>query len=170
MVGIVVVVILVIIFIFMLKVLVVIIVVIIVVSIIIGIFGFMYYWDLIFSFIIMIYFVMSVGFFVDFSVYICYFFLFVRLEKDVMKKVFDKVGGLVFNVVFLFLFGILMLFFFESYVFWFFGKVMFLVVVFGFIYVVFFLLFLLNVFVLCVNRNRVVVDLLEFKIDEIKMC
>lgn len=47
---------------------------------------------------------------------------------------------------------------------------MFLVVVFGFIYVVFFLLFLLNVFVLCVNRNRVVVDLLEFKIDEIKMC
>lgn len=83
----------------------------------VGIFGFMYYWDLIFSFVIMIYFVMSVGFLVDFVVYICYLFLFLRLESEVFKFVFDKFGGLVFNVVFLFLFGIVMLFFFESYIF-----------------------------------------------------
>ncbi|XP_065943155.1 patched domain-containing protein 3-like [Magallana gigas] len=169
-VGIAVAVILVITFIFMPKVLVVIIVVITVVSIIIGIFGFMYYWDLTLSSITMIHLVMSVGFSVDFSVHICHSFLSARLEKDVMKKALDKAGGPVFNAALSSLLGILMLFFSESYVFRSFGKVMLLVVVFGLIHAAFFLPLLLNAFVLCANRNRVAADPPELKIDEIKMC
>lgn len=169
-VGIAVAVILVITFIFMPKVLVVIIVVITVVSIIIGIFGFMYYWDLTLSSITMIHLVMSVGFSVDFSVHICHSFLSARLEKDVMKKALDKAGGPVLNAALSSLLGILMLFFSESYVFRSFGKVMLLVVVFGLIHAAFFLPLLLNAFVLCANRNRVAADPPELKIDEIKMC
>lgn len=47
----------------------------------IGMFGFMYYWDLTLSSITMIQLVMSVGFSVDFSVHICHAFLVVRMKK-----------------------------------------------------------------------------------------
>lgn len=168
-VGIAVAVILVITFIFMPKFLVVLIVALTVISIIIGIFGFMYYWDLTLSSITMIHLVMSVGFSVDFSVHICHSFLSARLEKDVMKKALDKSGGPVFNAALSSLLGILMLFFSESYVFRSFGKVMFLVVVFGLVHAAFFLPLLLNVFVLCINRNRIGTAPPELKIDAIKM-
>lgn len=66
-----------------------------------------------------------------------------------MISVFDKVGGFIINVVFLFIFGIVMFGFLKSYIFWFFGKVMFLVIGFGFFYVVFVLFVILWVFFFC---------------------
>ena len=103
------------------------------VNILLGIFGFMYYWDLTLSSITMIHLVMSVGFSVDFSVHICHAFLNVRSEdqKKVLPKAFDTVGGPVLNAAFSSLLGIAMLGFTKSYIFQSFGKVMFLVIGFG---------------------------------------
>lgn len=65
------------------------------VGILIGMFGFMYYWDLTLSSITMIQLVMSVGFSVDFSVHICHAFLVVRMKKKTKSscKSFDMLGG-----------------------------------------------------------------------------
>nr|XP_022329809.1 patched domain-containing protein 3-like isoform X2 [Crassostrea virginica]XP_022329811.1 patched domain-containing protein 3-like isoform X2 [Crassostrea virginica] len=103
------------------------------VNILLGIFGFMYYWDLTLSSITMIHLVMSVGFSVDFSVHICHAFLSVRSEdvKNALPKAFDIVGGPVLNAAFSSLLGIAMLGFTKSYIFQSFGKVMFLVIGFG---------------------------------------
>ena len=55
------------------------------VGILIGMFGFMYYWDLTLSSITMIQLVMSVWFSVDFSVHICHAILVFRMIKKKQK-------------------------------------------------------------------------------------
>lgn len=88
---------------------------------------------------------MIVGFFVDFSVYICYVYFVVDVDDRVMKVDFflDWLGGLIFNVVFLIFLGVLILGFVNSYIFKIFGKMMFLVIFFGFVYLVFLILIVL---------------------------
>ena len=142
-VGIAVAVMLIVTFVFMPNPLVVFIVSLTLVSIIIGIFGFMYYWDLTLSSITMIHLVMSVGFSVDFSVHICHAFLVSRFDADMMEKAINKAGGPVFNAALSSLVGIFMLAFSESYIFQSFGKVMFLVIIFGLLHAAFFLPLLL---------------------------
>nr|XP_022333664.1 patched domain-containing protein 3-like isoform X2 [Crassostrea virginica] len=143
-------------FLFMPKPLVVCIVALTLVSIIIGIFGFMYYWDLTLSSITMIHLVMSVGFSVDFSVHICHAFLVSRCETDMIGKALDKAGGPVFNAALSSLLGIFMLAFSESYIFQSFGKVMFLVIFFGLLHAAFFLPLLLHGVLSCGNsKNKV---------------
>lgn len=153
-VGIAVVVILAVTFIFMPRPLLVIIVASTVISIMVGIFGFMYYWDLTLSSVTMIHLVMSVGFSVDFAVHICHSFLSSRSEKEVLKSALDKSGGPVFNAAFSSLLGIVMLFFSESYIFQSFGKVMLLVISFGLVHAVFFLPLLLDVLMLSMKWKQ----------------
>lgn len=154
-VGIAVVVILAVTFIFMPRPLLVVIVALTVISIMVGIFGFMYYWDLTLSSVTMIHLVMSVGFSVDFAVHICHSFLSSRSESEVLKSALDKSGGPVFNAAFSSLLGIVMLFFSESYIFQSFGKVMLLVVSFGLVHAVFFLPLLLDVLMLLMKRKEI---------------
>lgn len=154
-VGIAVVVMLVVTLVFMPKPLMVVTVAVTLVSIIVGIFGFMYFWDLTLSSITMIHLVMSVGFSVDFSVHICHAFLSARFENDVIKKALDKAGGPVFNAALSSLLGILMLAFSSSYIFLSFGKVMFLVIIFGLIHAALFLPLLLFGFISLANKTRV---------------
>ncbi|XP_062568015.1 patched domain-containing protein 3-like [Saccostrea cucullata] len=113
------------------------------ISIIVGVVGFMYFWDLTLSSITMIHLVMSVGFSVDFSVHVSHAFLSVRQEKNIIKSALDKVGGPVINAALSSLIGISMLAFSSSYVFVSFGKVMFLVIIIGLLHAVFFLPFIL---------------------------
>lgn len=154
-VGIAVVVILAVTFIFMPRPLLVVIVALTVISIMVGIFGFMYYWDLTLSSVTMIHLVMSVGFSVDFAVHICHSFLSSRSESEVLKSALDKSGGPLFNAAFSSLLGIVMLFFSESYIFQSFGKVMLLVVSFGLVHAVFFLPLLLDILMLLMKRKEI---------------
>ena len=125
------------------------------VNILLGIFGFMYYWDLTLSSITMIHLVMSVGFSVDFSVHICHAFLNVRSEDQnkVLRKAFDTIGGPVLNAAFSSLLGIAMLGFTKSYIFQSFGKVMFLVIAFGLFHAAFVLPLVLWVLYPCYSSR-----------------
>lgn len=126
------------------------------VSILLGIFGFMYYWDLTLSSITMIHLVMSIGFSVDFSVHICHAFLAVRIEKNenALVKAFDKVGGPILNAAFSSLIGITMLAFTKSYIFQSFGKVMCLVILFGLFHAALVLPVFLNLLFPCYSKKQ----------------
>ncbi|XP_056012125.1 patched domain-containing protein 3-like [Ostrea edulis] len=132
-------------FAFMPDVRVVLIVCVTLVCILVGIFGFMHFWDLTLSSITMIHLVMSVGFSVDFTVHVCHAFISVEGDerKEVLIKALDRSGGPIVNAAFSTLLGILMLGFSSSYIFISFGKVMFLVIAFGLIHSAFFLPLLL---------------------------
>ncbi|XP_061184546.1 patched domain-containing protein 3-like [Saccostrea echinata] len=124
------------------------------ISILLGVVGFMYYWNLTLSSITMIHLVMSVGFSVDFSVHVSHAFLSVRLEEDVIKKALDKSGGPVINAALSSLLGISMLAFSNSYVFVSFGKVMFLVVIIGLLHAVFFLPLVLYIITISGSKTQ----------------
>ena len=101
--------------------------------IMIGIVGFMHFWNLTLSSVTMIHLIMSVGFSVDFTAHICHAFM-VAKGSDRNERVAEAVkfsGGPIFNGAVSSVLGILMLAFAKSYIFRSFFKVMLLVVVFG---------------------------------------
>jgi predicted RND superfamily exporter protein len=153
--GIAVAVMLVVTFIFMPDIRVVLIVCVTLVCILVGLFGFMYFWDLTLSSITMIHLVMSVGFSVDFSVHVCHAFISVEGDerKEVLIKALDRSGGPIVNAAFSTLLGILMLAFSSSYIFISFGKVMFLVIAFGLLHAAFFLPLLLYWLSPCLRKH-----------------
>ena len=119
------------------------------VMILVGVFGFMYYWDLTLNSVTMVHLVMVVGFSVDFSVHICHAFASVTVtEEDVVKphfcsgegrnvrdirveKAIDRSGGPILNAALSSIVGILMLILSTSYIFQSFFKLMLLVILFG---------------------------------------
>ena len=101
--------------------------------IMIGIVGFMHFWNLTLSSVTMIHLIMSVGFSVDFTAHICHAFM-VTKGTDRNERVAEAVtssGGRIFNGAISSILGILMLAFAKSYMFRSFFKVMLLVVIFG---------------------------------------
>ena len=101
--------------------------------IMVGIVGFMYFWNLTLSSVTMIHLIMSVGFSVDFTAHICHAFM-VAKGSDRNERVAEAVkfsGGPIFNGAVSSVLGILMLAFAKSYIFRSFFKVMLLVVVLG---------------------------------------
>ena len=134
----------------------------IMVMILVGIFGFMYYWDLTLNSVTMIHLVIAVGFSVEFSVHICHAFASVTVtEEDVVKRHFcsgegrnvreirvekaiDSSGGPIINAALSSLVGILMLTLSTSYIFQSFFKLMLLVILFGLAHSVFLLPVLLS--------------------------
>ncbi|KAJ8321689.1 hypothetical protein KUTeg_000160 [Tegillarca granosa] len=101
--------------------------------IMVGVFGFMYFWDLSLSSITMIHVIMSVGFSVDFSTHICHAFMTAE-GTDRNSRVYVAMirsGGPIFNSGMSSILGILLLYLSRSYVFRSFFKVMLLVVIFG---------------------------------------
>lgn len=142
-------------FAFMPDVRVVLIVCVTLVCILVGIFGFMHFWDLTLSSITMIHLVMGVGFSVDFSVHVCHAFISVEGDerKEVLIKALDRSGGPIVNAAFSTLLGISMLGFSSSYIFISFGKVMFLVIAFGLIHASFFLPLLLYWLSPCLRKH-----------------
>ncbi|KAJ8322388.1 hypothetical protein KUTeg_000859 [Tegillarca granosa] len=101
--------------------------------IMVGVFGFMYFWDLSLSSITMIHVIMSVGFSVDFSTHICHAFMTAE-GTDRNSRVYVAMvrsGGPIFNSGISSIIGILFLYLSRSYVFRSFFKVMLLVVIFG---------------------------------------
>ncbi|KAK3099593.1 hypothetical protein FSP39_006685 [Pinctada imbricata] len=109
--------------------------------ILIGIFGFMHYWDLTLSSVTMIQLVMTVGFSVDFSAHICHGFISVSgsSKEDRVHKALDRTGGAVINAAFSSILGIMMLLASSGYIFRTFFKLMFLVMLFGLLHSVLFL-------------------------------
>ncbi|XP_061192611.1 patched domain-containing protein 3-like [Saccostrea echinata] len=102
-------------------------------TILLGVFGFMYFWDISLSSITMIHLVMAVGFSVDFSAHICHAYINVDADNRATKVnlALDRSGGPIFNAAFSTLLGISVLGFANSYIFETFGKLMFLVLFFG---------------------------------------
>ncbi|XP_077980119.1 patched domain-containing protein 3-like [Glandiceps talaboti] len=104
-----------------------------VVMILVGILGYMPFWDLSLSSITMTHLIMSVGFSVDFSAHICHAFL--KAEgKDRNSRVavaLSRAGVPVLNAGISSFIGVIVLVFAESYVFISFFRIMFLVVVFS---------------------------------------
>ncbi|XP_048779158.1 patched domain-containing protein 3-like [Ostrea edulis] len=102
-------------------------------TILLGLFGFMYFWDISLSSISMIHLVMTVGFSVDFSAHICHAYLAVDSDNRDTKVqlALDRSGGPIFNAAFSTLLGISVFGFANSYIFKTFGKLMFLVIFFG---------------------------------------
>ncbi|KAJ8322390.1 hypothetical protein KUTeg_000861 [Tegillarca granosa] len=101
--------------------------------IMVGVFGFMYFWDLSLSSITMIHVIMGVGFSVDFSTHICHAFMTAE-GTDRNSRVYVAMirsGGPIFNSGMSSIVGILLLYLSRSYVFRSFFKVMLLVVIFG---------------------------------------
>ena len=109
--------------------------------ILVGIFGFMYYWNLSLSSITMVQLVMTVGFSVDFSAHICHAFISVSGQNKIERvhKALDRAGGPIMNAAFSSIVGILMLLGSSGYIFHTFFKVMFLVMLFGLLHSVLFL-------------------------------
>ncbi|XP_050412890.1 patched domain-containing protein 3 [Patella vulgata] len=103
------------------------------ISILVGIFGFLYFWDLTLSSITMIHLIMSVGFSVDFSVHVCHGFMSSdKVDKD--GKAQDALtisAAPVINGGLSSLLGICTLVGSQSYVFRSFFKIMVLVISFG---------------------------------------
>nr|KAG5702444.1 hypothetical protein BaRGS_027531 [Batillaria attramentaria] len=128
-------------FIFLPHLLMVMLVTLTIVMILVGIFGFMYYWDISLSSITMIHLVMSVGFSVDFSAHVCSAYL-VSLAETREARAHDAIthaAGPILNGAVSTLLGVVLLVFSDSYIFTSFFRIMFLVIVFGMLHAVLFL-------------------------------
>ncbi|XP_071114245.1 patched domain-containing protein 3-like [Haliotis cracherodii] len=112
-----------------------------IVSILVGIFGFLYFWDLSLSSITMIHLIMSVGFSVDFSVHVCSAFMLgtgsTRHEKA--KYAIVHASGPILNGAISSFLGVIVLVFSESYIFKSFFNIMLTVMLFGMLHAVFLL-------------------------------
>ena len=116
------------------------------VSIMVGLFGYMFLWDLTLSSVTMIHIIMSVGFSVDFSAHICHGYLSSKHDTNEGKiqEAIRKAGGPIFNGALSSFIGIIMLSFSRSYIFRSFFKVMFLILVLGVLHSLIFLPVLLS--------------------------
>ncbi|KAL5012818.1 hypothetical protein ScPMuIL_011369 [Solemya velum] len=102
-------------------------------SIIIGLIGFMYFWDLTLSSITMIQIIMSVGFSVDYTAHICHAFMSTKgaTRSDRVRDALRHVGGPVFSGAISSILGVVVLAFSQAYIFRTFFKVMTLVILIG---------------------------------------
>ena len=128
-------------FLFLPHILMVLLVVLTIVMILVGIFGFMYFFDLTLSSITMIHLVMSVGFSVDFSAHVCAAYLMSDsiTRQDRAKDAIRHAAGPILNGATSTLLGIVVLAASTSYIFQSFFKIMLLVIVFGMLHAIFFL-------------------------------
>ncbi|XP_076456429.1 patched domain-containing protein 3-like [Babylonia areolata] len=128
-------------FVFLPHVLMVLLVVLTIIMILVGIFGFLYYWDLTLSSITMIHLVMSVGFSVDFSAHVCTAYLLSHAvrRQDRARDAIRHAAGPILNGATSTMLGVLFLLASSSFIFQSFFKVMFLVILFGLLHAVFFL-------------------------------
>ncbi|KAK7508062.1 hypothetical protein BaRGS_00001027 [Batillaria attramentaria] len=112
-----------------------------IIMILVGIFGFMYYWDISLSSITMIHLVMSVGFSVDFSAHVCAAYLVsdAHSRKERAHDAITHAAGPILNGAVSTLLGVILLVFSDSYIFTSFFNIMFLVIVFGMLHAVLFL-------------------------------
>ena len=112
-----------------------------IVMILVGIFGFMYFWDLTLSSITMIHLVMSVGFSVDFSAHVCAAYLISDsvTREERARDAIRHAAGPILNGATSTLLGIIVLAASTSYIFQSFFKIMFLVILFGLLHAIFFL-------------------------------
>ena len=144
-------------FLFLPHFLMVLLVVLTIVMILVGIFGFMYFFDLTLSSITMIHLVMSVGFSVDFSAHVCAAYLMSDsvTRQDRAKDAIRHAAGPILNGATSTLLGIVVLAASTSYIFQSFFKIMLLVIVFGMLHAIF---FLPAVLALLGPENRACVD------------
>ena len=128
-------------FLFLPHILMVLLVVLTIVMILVGIFGFMYFFDLTLSSITMIHLVMSVGFSVDFSAHVCAAYLMSdsMTRQDRARDAIRHAAGPILNGATSTLLGIVVLAASTSYIFQSFFKIMLLVIVFGMLHAIFFL-------------------------------
>nr|KAG5690493.1 hypothetical protein BaRGS_033333 [Batillaria attramentaria] len=109
--------------------------------ILLGIFGFMHFWDISLSSLTMIHLVMSVGFSVDFSAHVCVAYM-VSGGTTRTERAYDAIthaAGPVLNGGLSTLLGVLMPVFSESYIFTSFARIMFMVIGFGVLHAILFL-------------------------------
>nr|KAG5688558.1 hypothetical protein BaRGS_002773 [Batillaria attramentaria] len=128
-------------FIFLPHLLMVMLVTLTIVMILVGIFGFMYYWDISLSSITMIHLVMSVGFSVDFSAHVCAAYLISdsHTREERAHDAITHAAGPILNGAVSTLLGVVLLVFSDSYIFTSFFRIMVLVIVFGMLHAVLFL-------------------------------
>ncbi|KAK7490829.1 hypothetical protein BaRGS_00017885, partial [Batillaria attramentaria] len=128
-------------FIFLPHLLMVMLVTLTIVMILVGIFGFMYYWDISLSSITMIHLVMSVGFSVDFSAHVCAAYLISdsHTREERAHDAITHAAGPILNGAVSTLLGVVLLVFSDSYIFTSFFRIMFLVILFGMLHAVLFL-------------------------------
>ena len=114
--------------------------------IMVGIIGFMTFWNLTLSSITMIHLIMSVGFSVDFTAHICHAYMVANGDNrnERVAEAMTSSGGPIFNGAVSSVLGILMLAFAKSYIFKSFFQVMLLVVLFGAAHALLFLPVLLS--------------------------
>ena len=144
-------------FLFLPHILMVLLVVLTIVMILVGIFGFMYFFDLTLSSITMIHLVMSVGFSVDFSAHVCAAYLMSdsMTRQDRARDAIRHAAAPILNGATSTFLGIVVLGASTSYIFQSFFKIMFLVIVFGMLHAIF---FLPAVLALLGPENRACVD------------
>ncbi|XP_060072048.1 patched domain-containing protein 3-like [Ylistrum balloti] len=102
-------------------------------TILLGVCGFMYYWDMTLSTVTMIELIMCIGFSVDSSAHMCHAFITVQGNtRDVrVNAALERAGAPVFNAALSSIIGITLLIFSSSYIFRTFFKMMILVFLFG---------------------------------------
>ncbi|XP_069118371.1 patched domain-containing protein 3-like [Argopecten irradians] len=111
------------------------------IMILLGLFGFMYFWDLTLSSVTMIHLIMSIGFSVDFSAHICHAYICMEgtCRNSMVSAAITRSGGPIFNAAISTILGVVVLAFSSSYIFQSFFKLMFLVMLFGFAHSMFLL-------------------------------
>lgn len=117
-------------------------------SILVGVCGFMYYWDLTLSTVTMIQLIMCIGFSVDSSAHMCHAFITVEgsTRADRVQATLDRAGGPIFNAALSSIIGIMLLIFSSSYVFRSFFKMMIMVFLFGLAHAIILLPIVFSVF------------------------
>ena len=128
-------------FLFLSRILVVLLAVLTIVMLLVGNFGFVYFWDLTLSSIIMTHLVMSVGFSVDFSAHVCAAYLISNstTRQERARDAIRHAAGPILNGAMSTLLGVIVLVASDSYIFQSFFRIMFLVILFGLLHAVFFL-------------------------------
>lgn len=118
-----------------------------IIMILVGIFGFMYFWNITLSSITMIHLIMSVGFSVDYSAHVCSAYLLSTSVDRVSraKDAINHAAGPVLNGGISTLLGVVLLAASKSYIFESFFKIMLLVIIFGMAHAVLFLPVVLSV-------------------------
>lgn len=117
-----------------------------IVMILVGIFGFMHFWNLTLSSVTMIHLIMCVGFSVDFSAHVCSAYLMSNkiTRPERAKDAITHAASPIFNGGMSTFLGVLLLVFSDSYIFVSFFKVIVMVIGFGMLHAVLFLPALLS--------------------------
>lgn len=107
-------------------------------SILLGILGFMHFWDLSLSSITMLELIICVGFSVDASAHVCHAYMTSegKTRQTRINRAFDCVGGPIFNASMSSLIAVLTLAFSKSFIFQSFFKLMVLVISFGLLHAI----------------------------------